>query len=79
MEAEPIGFAITSSMPDHTATMTAENTKSPVLGKVVLTKVDADDETVKLPGAVFKLEERAADGTWTDLPGYCLLYTSRCV
>ena len=75
MEAEPIGFAITSSMPDHTATMTAENTKSPVLGKVVLTKVDADDETVKLPGAVFKLEERAADGTWTDLPGYEALTT----
>lgn len=75
MEAEPIGFAITSSMPDHTATMMAENTKSPVLGKVVLTKVDADDETVKLPGAVFKLEERAADGTWTDLPGYEALTT----
>ena len=75
MEAEPIGFAITSSMSDHTATMTAENTKSPVLGKVVLTKVDADDETVKLPGAVFKLEERAADGTWTDLPGYEALTT----
>ena len=55
--------------------MTAENTKSPVLGKVVLTKVDADDETVKLPGAVFKLEERAADGTWTDLPGYEALTT----
>ncbi len=75
MEAEPIGFAITSSMPDHTATMTAEDAKSPVLGKVVLTKVDADDETVKLPGAVFKLEERAADGTWTDLPGYEALTT----
>lgn len=75
MEAEPIGFAIASSMPDHTATVTAENTKSPVLGKVVLTKVDADDESVKLPGAVFKLEERAADGTWTDLPGYEALMT----
>lgn len=75
MESQPIEFAIASSMPDHTATVTAENTKSPVLGKVVLTKVDADDESVRLPGAVFKLEERAADGTWSGLTGYEALTT----
>lgn len=75
MESEPIGFAITSTMTDHTATVTAENTKSPVLGKVVLTKVDADDETVKLPGAVFKLEELASDGSWVDVPGHEALAT----
>lgn len=75
MESQPIEFAIASSMPDHTATVTAENTKSPVLGKVVLTKVDADDESVRLPGAVFKLEERAADGTWSGLTGHEALST----
>ena len=75
MESQPIEFAIASSMPDHTATVTAENTKSPVLGKVVLTKVDADDESVRLPGAVFKLEERAADGTWSGLTGHEALTT----
>lgn len=75
MESQPVEFAITSATPNHTVAVTAENSKSPVLGKVVLTKVDADDETVKLPGAVFKLEERAADGTWTDLSGYEALTT----
>lgn len=75
MESQPIEFAIASSMPDHTATVTAENTKSPVLGKVVLAKVDADDESVRLPGAVFKLEERAADGTWSGLTGHEALTT----
>ena len=75
MESQPIEFAIASSMPDHTATVTAENTKSPVLGKVVLTKVDADDESVRLPDAVFKLEERAADGTWSGLTGHEALTT----
>ena len=46
-----------------------------MLGKVVLTKVDADDESVKLPGAVFKLEEQAADGSWVEVPGYESLVT----
>lgn len=42
--------------------LTAANAKEPPapLGKVVLTKVDADSPTTVLPGAVFKLE--AADG-----------------
>ena len=36
-----------------------------MLGKVVLTKVDADAPGTVLPGAVFKLEEQAADGSWS--------------
>ena len=75
MEGQPVEFAITSATPNHTVAVTAKNTKSPVLGSVTLTKVDADDATVKLPGAVFKLEEQASDGTWTDVPGYETLTT----
>ncbi len=55
--------------PGLAVAVTALNAKSPVLGKAVLTKVDADDATVKLPGAVFKLEQRLADGTWATVPG----------
>ena len=70
MTSESVEFAITSTTLNHTANVTAENRRAPVLGKVVLTKVDADDESVKLPGAVFKLEEQAADGSWVEVPGY---------
>lgn len=69
MESQPVEFAITSATPNHTVAVTATNTKSPVLGKVVLTKVDADAPGTVLPGAVFKLEERAADDSWVDVPG----------
>ena len=75
MEAQTVEFAITSTTPNYTVNVTAKNTKSPVLGSVVLTKVDADDQGVKLPGAVFMLEEQASDGTWTDVPGYEALTT----
>ena len=46
-----------------------------MLGKVVLTKVDADAPGTVLPGAVFKLEEQAADGSWVEVPGYESLVT----
>ena len=75
MTSESVEFAITSTTLNHTANVTAENRRAPVLGKVVLTKVDADDESVKLPGAVFKLEEQAADGSWVEVPGYESLVT----
>ncbi|RDC24606.1 hypothetical protein C1858_00875 [Eggerthella lenta] len=75
MTSESVEFAITSTTLNHTANVTAENRRATVLGKVVLTKVDADDESVKLPGAVFKLEEQAADGSWVEVPGYESLVT----
>ena len=75
MESEPVEFAITSATPNHTVAVTAKNSKSPVLGKVVLTKVDADAPGTVLPGATFKLEERAGDGSWVDVPGYDALVT----
>lgn len=75
MTSESVEFAITSTTPNHTANVTAENRRAPVLGKVVLTKVDADAPTTVLPGAVFKLEEQAADGSWVEVPGYESLVT----
>ena len=62
LEAQPVEFSLAEDTPGLAVAVTAENVKSPVLGKAVLTKVDADDATVKLPGAVFKLEQRLADG-----------------
>ena len=75
MTSESVEFAITSTTPNHTANVTAENRRAPVLGKVVLTKVDADAPGTVLPGAVFKLEEQAADGSWVEVPGYESLVT----
>ena len=75
MESEPVEFAITSATPNHTVAVSAKNSKSPVLGKVVLTKVDADAPGTVLPGATFKLEERAGDGSWVDVPGHDALVT----
>ena len=75
MESEPVEFAITSATPNHTVAVSAKNSKSPVLGKVALTKVDADSPTTVLPGATFKLEERAGDGSWVDVPGHDALVT----
>ena len=69
MTSESVEFAITSTTPNHTANVTAENRRAPVLGKVVLTKVDADSPTTVLPGAVFKLEAQTADGSWEPVPG----------
>lgn len=75
MTSESVEFAITSTTLNHTANVTAENRRAPVLGKVVLTKVDADAPGTVLPGAVFKLEEQAADGSWVEVPGYESLVT----
>ena len=75
MTSESVEFAITSTTLNHTANVTAENRRAPVLGKVVLTKVDADAPGAVLPGAVFKLEEQAADGSWVEVPGYESLVT----
>ena len=75
MTSESVEFAITSTTPNHTANVTAENRRAPVLGKVVLTKADADAPGTVLPGAVFKLEEQAADGSWVEVPGYESLVT----
>ncbi len=75
MTSESVEFAITSTTPNHTANVTAENRRAPVLGKVVLTKADADAPGAVLPGAVFKLEEQAADGSWVEVPGYESLVT----
>ena len=69
MTSESVEFAITSTTLNHTANVTAENRRAPVLGKVVLTKVDADSPTTVLPGAVFKLETQTADGSWEPVPG----------
>ena len=69
MTSESVEFAITSTTLNHTANVTAENRRAPVLGKVVLTKVDADSPTTVLPGAVFKLEAQTADGSWEPVPG----------
>ena len=68
MTSESVEFAITSTTLNHTANVTAENRRAPVLGKVVLTKVDADAPGTVLPGAVFKLEEQEADGSWVEVP-----------
>ena len=75
MTSESVEFAITSTTLNHTANVTAENRRAPVLGKVVLTKADADAPGTVLPGAVFKLEEQAADGSWVEVPGYESLVT----
>ncbi|WP_306799132.1 MSCRAMM family protein [Eggerthella lenta] len=75
MTSESVEFAITSTTLNHTANVTAENRRAPVLGKVVLTKADADAPGAVLPGAVFKLEEQAADGSWVEVPGYESLVT----
>lgn len=75
MTSESVEFAITSTTLNHTANVTAENRRAPVLGKVVLTKADADAPGAVLPGAVFKLEEQAADGSWVEAPGYESLVT----
>ena len=75
MTSESVEFAITSTTLNHTANVTAENRRAPVLGKVVLTKVDADAPGTVQPGAVFKLEEQAADGSWVEVPGYESLVT----
>ena len=75
MTSESVEFAITSTTLNHTANVTAENRSCPVLGKVVLTKADADAPGAVLPGAVFKLEEQAADGSWVEVPGYESLVT----
>ena len=69
MTSESVEFAITSTTLNHTANVTAENRRAPVLGKVVLTKVDVDSPTTVLPGAVFKLEAQTADGSWEPVPG----------
>lgn len=77
LETAPVEFAIASSTPNHAVALTAENTKSPVLGDVQLMKRDAANPSVGLAGAVFKLEQQAADGTWTTLEGHDHLSTDQ--
>ena len=75
MESQPVEFAITSATSNHTVAVTAENSKSPVLGGALLTKVDADEPSTVLAGATFKLEQRLSDGTWAVVDGYEALTT----
>ena len=75
MTSESVEFAITSTTLNHTANVTAENRRAPVLGKVVLTKADADAPGTVLPGATFKLEQRLADDSWEIVPDRDALVT----
>ena len=47
-----------------------------MLGGALLTKVDADDATTVLAGAVFKLEQHLSDGTWAVVDGFDALATN---
>ena len=72
LDDTPREFAIDAAAPAPiVVNLTAANAKEPPapLGKVVLTKVDADSPTTVLPGAVFKLETQTADGSWEPVPG----------
>ena len=75
MTSESVEFAITSTTLNHTVAVTATNTKSPVFGKAVLKKVDAEDPDAVLPGATFKLEQRLADDSWEIVPDRDALVT----
>lgn len=64
----PIQFVVDGSSTEPVG-LVFPNEKSPVLGDVVLKKVDADDPASTLSGAVFRLEQRAADGSWAAVAG----------
>ena len=75
LETEPVEFELTADTPELTAAVTATNTKTPVFGKAVLTKVDEENPDATLPGATFKLEQRLADDTWAVADGHDALVT----
>ena len=72
---DPLEFSLAEDTPGLAVAVTATNAKSPVFGKAVLTKVDAENPNAKLPGATFKLEQRLADGSWAAVPGQEALTT----
>ena len=68
-------FTLVEDAPGLEVAVTATNTKSPVFGKAVLKKVDAEAPDAVLPGATFKLEQRLADDSWEIVPGHDALVT----
>ncbi|MCQ6468350.1 SpaA isopeptide-forming pilin-related protein, partial [Vibrio parahaemolyticus] len=55
LDETPREFSIDAAAPAPVVVnLTAENAKVPPVGSVTLTKVDSDDASVLLPGAVFK-------------------------
>ena len=76
LETVPVEFALAEDAPGLAVAVTATNVKTPVLGGALLTKVDADDATTVLAGAVFKLEQRLSDGTWAVVDGFDALATN---
>lgn len=75
LETAPVEFTLAEDTPGLEVAVTATNTKSPVFGKAVLKKVDAEDPDAVLPGATFKLEQRLADDSWEIVPGHDALVT----
>ena len=75
LETAPVEFTLAEDAPGLEVAVTATNTKSPVFGKAVLQKVDAEDPDAVLPGATFKLEQRLADDSWEIVPGHDALVT----
>ena len=76
LETVPVEFTLAEDAPGLAVAVTATNVKTPVLGGALLTKVDADDATTVLAGAVFKLEQRLSDGTWAVVDGFDALATN---
>lgn len=72
----PVEFTLVEDAPGLAVAVTATNVKTPVLGGALLTKVDADDATTVLVGAVFKLEQHLSDGTWAVVDGFDALATN---
>ena len=75
LETVPVEFTLAEDAPGLEVAVTATNTKSPVFGKAVLKKVDAEAPDAVLPGATFKLEQRLADDSWEIVPGHDALVT----
>ena len=76
LETVPVEFTLAEDAPGLEVAVTATNVKTPVLGGALLTKVDADDATTVLVGAVFKLEQHLSDGTWAVVDGFDALATN---
>ena len=76
LETAPVEFTLAEDAPGLEVAVTATNVKTPVLGGALLTKVDADDATTVLVGAVFKLEQHLSDGTWAVVDGFDALATN---
>ena len=75
LETAPVEFTLAEDTPGLEVAVTATNTKSPVFGKAVLKKVDAEAPDAVLPGATFKLEQRLADDSWEIVPDRDALVT----